>query len=407
MTISYFLQTAFISIALSANSVSANEVKVAQEAARSAAKSLVSQVQGEVTSAATRPVDAPIPKAGSVITDTGERVAVTAAGSIKYQGTALPEKNLVHGNMEAEARARLVDENFEASQVVKKGFLRSKEFDIRANAEFLDKARDAQKNPEDKIKWLTGQYTDCKQEGGEDIKDELFKTCDIYRGISDKSCHMGQLVEVDAKHKYECHQEREIKAKKCHRNLKVWCEKKHDCDSGGIVLKNIASDMAWTYKYPVLTLGTIADNYWSAACGKFTRSTKFEVKNKAAIDEFRIIVVGYDDYLRVSINGVQLYNEPGGGNILEIEKGRVVKSVEQQTQVGNAKGFSKYRYGHACELGRSNNIAVDIDLLPHLKEGSNELLIEVVVAGLGEGWIQVRTKQHCCIEQSKWEEVCP
>lgn len=216
-------------------------------------------------------------------------------------------------------------------------------------------------------------------------------------------------VEVDDVREIEFEQtceEDESAFHKCESALKLTCQKSSECDSGGIILKGLASDMQWAYQYPVLTLGTIADNYWRSGCGKFARNTAFEVKNKAVVDEFRIIRVGFDDYLRVSINGIQIYNEPYGGDLLAIERGRVAKNSQQIEDIRSRRGLFASG-GYPCELSRSNNIAVNIDLLPYLKEGMNELNIEVVVAGAGEGWIQIRTKQHCCDKWVEtWEESC-
>ena len=228
--------------------------------------------------------------------------------------------------------------------------------------------------------------------GGENLKFEEY-----YVDVQDT-----RLKEVS----YEC-EEDEDKLFYCERAIKVHCKRKVECDSGGIVLKTVASDMKWEYKYPILTVGTIADNYWGGACEKYVRETSFEVKNLSAISEFKIIEVGFDDYMRVTVNDVQVYIGPNSGHKLD-----VLKELRE-----GMFGFKMWSYRvdtgagiHVCERSTDWGFNVDIDIRPYLKEGVNKIGTEVVVYGGGEGYIKIKSKQHCCSEwEEKWEDVgsCP
>ena len=317
---------------------------------------------------------------------------VSVAEVMNFQGTEVPEKAFADGNIYDASQKKSTDANSNESIVVKDAFLKQKEFRIDGKDTFLDKADHVQKNPETYVDWLKGKYSDCEQKGGDDLIAKEKFTCDEYQQVTDKKCKIGRILEVDAKHSYQCQRKRVSENKICSNNLTVTCEKKYDCDSGGIVLTSIASDMQWQYSYPNLILGSIGDNYWSGWCAKYVRSTKFEVKNKKLIEEFRIIQAGYDDHMRISINGAQIINYPYGGDYLIVKNG----AVETRNDGSN----------YSCELNTSYVTNTNIDLLPYLKEGTNEILMEVVVGGAGEGWIKIKTNQHCCIQKETWNEVC-
>ena len=184
----------------------------------------------------------------------------------------------------------------------------------------------------------------------------------------------------------------------CSQSLKLTCKQAGECDSGGIVKASVSSDMKFEYSYPYLTIGTIADNYWGGRCDAYDRVTKFQVRNKEEIKEFKIVQVGFDDYLWIKVNGHTVYVGPDGGNRLEI------------VQTGGFFNFKVIETGNgrrSCERETNWNFNVDINLLPYLKEGENEIWIRVIVAGAGEGWMKIIAKQHCCMSwQEQWSEQC-
>ena len=184
----------------------------------------------------------------------------------------------------------------------------------------------------------------------------------------------------------------------CAQSLKLTCKQAGECDSGGIVKASVSSDMKFEYSYPYLTIGTIADNYWGGRCDAYDRVTKFQVRNKEEIKEFKIVQVGFDDYLWIKVNGHTVYVGPDGGDRLEIvQKGGFFNFKVVET--GNGR--------HSCERNTNWNFNVDINLLPYLKEGENEIWIRVIVAGAGEGWMKIIAKQHCCMSwQEQWSEQC-
>jgi len=315
---------------------------------------------------------------------------LSVGGILNYQGSSPPEVQYGEGGISSAANDLAHSHGY--LSLVTNSMAKIDDEDLSLNDAFLNKSRLIQKNPEKYVDWITGGYPDCEGDEENEIVNKTTKTCDEYHQITDKQCLIGRNIQVEARHKYECHKERLVEKKSCFKKLTVRCEQGTDCDSKGIIMTSVESDMKWEYNYPFLTIGTIADNYWRAWCGKFVRSTKFIVKNKELIDELKIVEVGFDDYMRISINGTQVYNGPFGGTTL--------RTADDVVTNGSGNWYK-------CELNTSWQYNVDINLLPHIREGENEIITEVVVAGAGEGWMKIKTKQHCCVPKDTWEEVCP
>ncbi len=266
------------------------------------------------------------------------------------------------------------------------------------NLGYLDKALSFAKN-NNEFDFLSDATSTC-QSSEEKITTHTEKTCDQYYDLKTNSCFPKQIVEIDPEYKYACNKIREEKIKTCREEItSITCKDSHECDLGGIEPGTVASDMKYVHEGGILTIGTIADNYWPGNCGVYDRSTTFNIKNKDKIKEFTLSRVGFDDYMQIILNDKLIYIGPDGGNKLEV---KTIGSKFWKTKVVD-NGYGH----HACERGVSWDQQPNIDLKPHLKEGENILKTRVIVGGVGEGWLQIRAKQNCC---SKWdikrEEKC-
>jgi len=315
---------------------------------------------------------------------------LSIGGILNFQGIELEETQYFNGEMSTSLEKANTDEQY---KLLQSAFESQKDYEVQAKSSILNKARYIQNHPEEYVDWISGGQSDCEESDKEDLITKQTKVCDEFHQLTTNQCLVGRKIKIEGAHTYECNKERIVEKKSCFNQLSVTCKKGQDCDSKGVILTSIASDMKWKYSYPYLTIGTISNNYWHAWCGKFVRNTKFMVKNKEAIDELSIVELGFDDYMRILINGVQVYNGPKGGDRLETTgRGTVYTSSENQ---------------YNCELYTNWRFNTNIDLLPFIKEGENEITMEVVVGGAGEGWMKIKTMQHCCIEEESWEEICP
>ncbi|MBA8667345.1 hypothetical protein H1Q59_05505 [Holosporaceae bacterium 'Namur'] len=278
------------------------------------------------------------------------------------------------------------------------GFIRDEDNNIRNNKGYLDKALKTVKEADEKFDFLTGGYTDCKpEEEGSEVKSE--KTCDQYYDMMENTCFPKQVVEIDPKYTYLCNKKREVREKLCSDVIKkVKCKHTGNCNANGIVEGSIepVKDIYWSYNYPFLIIGNRdSNNTWNGVCLKVERTINFQIKNRNIIEEFKLIRVGYDDYMRVTVNGKQVYIGPESGTQLEVVA-RPIKWWRDNKVVNTGTG------DFACERSTNWKFNVNIDLKPFLVEGANNIKFEVVLSGGGEGWIEIIAQQHCCKD---WEIV--
>jgi hypothetical protein len=265
------------------------------------------------------------------------------------------------------------------------------------NLGFLDKAIKYSKNSE--FDFLNSKNIQCPSIT-ENLVTTTEHTCDQYYDLKNSNCFPKQVVEIDPEYKYLCQKTRDEKIKTCNDEItSIQCKETQECDMGGIEKGTLASDMKFEFKNGVLTIGTIADNYWSGYCTIYDRATTFKITNKDKIKEFLLFKVGFDDYLQIILNDHLIYIGPDGGNKLEVKT--IGHGFRSRQVVDNGSG------PHACERNESWERNPNIDLKPYLKEGENIIKIRVIVAGKGEGWLQIRAKQNCCVNWDiKRETIC-
>lgn len=187
-----------------------------------------------------------------------------------------------------------------------------------------------------------------------------------------------------------CHENRPTVNLTCSRRLVVACDPATDgCDAGGIVPGSWSGDMRVGLTAAgngdfILQFGTIADNYWGGYGAVYDRTLTFEITDPNLITRFALTRAAFDDWLLVKVNGAVVYVGPYGGDRLEVIQYWWLKRVR----------YCATCYGFA-ELGTSWNRSLNIDLTPYLVEGSNTLFMRTIVAGGGEGAIQITTRQKC------------
>jgi hypothetical protein len=263
--------------------------------------------------------------------------------------------------------AQTVNDNFEKSD---------KRFSKFVDESWAKKSLEITSNPLERLK---NYDVNCQH-----------KKADIDTAVNLKDYQVTEKQTISKLETQTCEEPGE-KIFECDRKLHLKCKKSDDCDNGGVIAASVVSDMKWEYQYPFLIIGTIADNYWGGHCAIYDRITKFEIRNKEKLTEFRIVQVGFDDYMWIKVNGHTVYVGPDGGQYIEVINGAV------------ENGHGRRR----CERMTNWNNGVDIDLKPYLKDGQNEIFMRVVVAGNGEGWMKIRARQHCCKEWIEtWETGC-
>ena len=251
---------------------------------------------------------------------------------------------------------------------------------------YMDAAKHRIKDAASKFDFISGKYKQCES-GDETTKYKAEEMCDEYFDVKISECLANQVVEIDPKYTYQCTKKREEREKVCTDVVTAKCNNEgSNCNSGGIVMSSLNSDMQFTYNYPELIIGTIADNYWSGSCTVYDRSTTFDIINLDKITEFSIKQVGFDDYMWIKVNGHTVYVGPDGGDRIEVTTEKEVHSfghIKWETEnigVTNGAGL------RGCERMTNwvRNVDIDLKNLRYLHEGKNEIWIRVIVSGHGK-----------------------
>lgn len=200
----------------------------------------------------------------------------------------------------------------------------------------------------------------------------------------------------------------------------------------------------------ILQFGTIADNYWGGWGAVYDRNLTFDIRDVGLITRFALTRAAFDDWLMVKVNGNLVYVGPRGGDRLEIyspppvfEPSSTRECQQYYDEWGSSwicydkqsgwrwdgGGYSNQTSFQSCttvsggwncipadyrtgmvqycatcfswpELSTSWNFGLNIDLRPYLKNGSNTIFMRTIVAGGGEGAIQLTTRQMCPLQCS-------
>jgi len=292
-----------------------------------------------------------------------------------YQGTDIPETQYADNpmSMEEEARSQ-VNQNDTGSFVTDSAVSRPQyQFD-RESDPLLTRSDTIQDDPESVVGSIEAEYSGCQSSTITTPPEYTEKRCTEWR---------------------------ETELRTCTETLQLSCNRPVECDAGGIQLNTVQSDMSWDYTYPILTLGTVSDNIWGGYCAIYDRSTTFTIEDIGKVAEFTLIQTGFDDWIRISVNGTVVRVGPYGGDRLEV--------VEQELFSGYT--YKRVQYSATqtggCELSTSWNQSLNIDIKPYLRTGSNTIDMRVIVAGGGEGWMKFRATQYCdCDWQESWTSTC-
>jgi len=288
-----------------------------------------------------------------------------------FQGTDVPETQYGNNPMAIEDEARLqVNQNDTGSFVTESAVSRPQfQFD-RETDPLLTRANAIQDDPESVAGSIEAEFSACQS----------------------------STITTPPEYSEEvCTEWRETELRNCTETLQLTCNRPVECDAGGIQIASLRSDMRWDYTYPTLTLGTNAGNIWSGYCTLFDRRTTFDIEDINKVKEFTLIQAGFDDWIRITVNGNVVRVGPFGGDRLEVIPSPIF---------GGLVSYSASMWG-GCELSTVWNQSLNINIKPYLQTGSNTIDMRVIVAGTGQGWMKFRATQYCdCDWSESWHSTC-
>lgn len=188
----------------------------------------------------------------------------------------------------------------------------------------------------------------------------------------------------------------------CEKTLTVSCVDTEECERGGIVAGSLASNIYMHVNYPNISLGTTAKIRAPGRCEILDRTVSFHLKSHELISDFRITNISYSDWIRIKLNGVQVYNTTGGDGDFQMDVSRDGYFPDHH-RCGVRSGGALVR----CNTFDYYNIYPNIDLKPYLKEGENILRIELAFGRNGQLYMNLHAKQRCCAKTSeRWDTRC-
>lgn len=186
----------------------------------------------------------------------------------------------------------------------------------------------------------------------------------------------------------------------CEKVLNMECIKTEECEMGGIIKGSIDTTLKWEYNYPNLLIGNINEYhfYCGASCAKIIMPVKFHIINKNAISIFKLKRLFLNNLLMVKLNNHVVYNSLDG------DKLDILSMTGWQSQINGGKG----RIGYCSDnAGKKDYTYVNVDLLPYLNDGVNEIIIELIYSIYGHANILIEARQQCCTNFiEKWVEKC-
>lgn len=356
--------------------------------------------------------------------------AATAAGTLPYYGTTAPETATFQDGRKFIGAAG-TSKQFDCQTYQAKSAFEQQECDA---VNFMSK------NPGSRPKFTIDKKTDPVLTGSRGI----IKQPGQVPGSSTQQCRVERTKDPATYLSETCTETQTLENLSCKRVLRVACDAQRDgCDQGGIVPNSWAGDMATSLTPDgsgnyILQFGTIANNYWSGWGAVYDRHLSFSLQDVKLITRFALTRAAFDDWLMVKVNDQLVYIGPHGGDRLEIyspapvleaagqrscttyrdeagsgwqcadaESGGNIVSYPSCTAVAGGgwnctpsdERSGLVRYCETCfsspELKTSWNLELDIDLRPHLRNGSNQIFMRTIVAGRGEGAVQITTRQLC------------
>lgn len=359
-----------------------------------------------------------------------------AAGALPYYGTTAPESANFQGGRQLIGAAGTGKQIDCQTRQAGSGFKQQE----------CDAVNFMSKNPTSRPKFTLDQKTDPVLTGSRSV----IQQPGAVPGASTQQCRVERIRNPATYLGETCTETQTLENLSCKRVLQVLCDAQRDgCDQGGIVPNSWAGDMATSLTPDgsgnyILQFGTIANNYWSGWGAVYDRHLSFSLQDVKLITRFALTRAAFDDWLMVKVNDQLVYVGPRGGDRLEIYSPPPVLETSGQrscttywdeagsgwqcVDAGSGGNIVSYpsctavaggwsctpsdgqtgmvRYCADCfsgpELKTSWDLGLDIDLRPHLRNGSNQIFMRTIVAGRGEGAVQLTTRQLCprnCREQ--------
>lgn len=309
--------------------------------------------------------------AGSVSTDVFS--ADLGAAIPSYQGTNIDQTKYSTEFMGDDATSAAADSH-EAQLIYQSGANRP-DMQIDPNSSMMTNAKSIATTPQNTVDMLSGRYSACTTDGGDPITEKEIKTCDEYQSVTESSCQVGQIVEVDAKHSYKCERSKTRWDKTCDKTLSVNCATMGQCVSSGV--SGFSSSGGMSVSFAGSVLRATSTSTWCGSPSSNRTTITFNVNDINKLSRFFLRRIRSNASLYININGTRVYS------------------------LSNGSG---------CGFSGSYDYAINTSLLSYIRNGQNQITVEHSTAWDGSftGFeVEVDQNYPCCTQWSEtWSENC-
>lgn len=168
----------------------------------------------------------------------------------------------------------------------------------------------------------------------------------------------------EEREKHLCNSKKTNYSQICDKTLKITCAKECLANQLTTFSANIAPNF------------TVLIPRQPGSCSTYSKSFNFTIADLSGIKQFTLTQLSYDDFASVKINGVTLFSDIPAS-------------------------------ARSCERSTTFNSSPNINLIPYLVNGNNQIEIKVLVSGMGQVSADFAVSQKCCEQwQENWQEVC-
>lgn len=348
---------------------------------------------------------------------------------------------------------KIADQECEAVNFIAKNPENRVRFDLSPSDPAVIASRGHANNAGGMLDQITGGQ-ECVDKTTTTPAEHAIESCVEYLPIEDKSCTIGQQVDVDADSNFQCEVTYQaLERVTCQKRLTVTCASPPGCNLGGVVgtpegdmqvKTSEAEDGSLNIEF-----GVLGDRYWSGdeVVGKaYDRTMTVELADKSLVQLFKLTRARWDDWLLVSVNGTVVFVGPKGGDRLEqvqqytgtyrqadgitctysADDGGARYECRQAdysvVAVHNTCSLSagvwncdrrsmiqtsSTKFWPVAELNGGGDSNPNIDLRPYLKTGSNVIFTRTIVGGGGDAYLVFNTQVQCpTVCKDVWDDQC-
>lgn len=298
-------------------------------------------------------------------------------------------KSIDENSLDSKGRAKFQEEDY---KFINQGGL-FPNYDAEGNKAHIEDIDKIVNATETKLKDLIGQLNkegfDCKDVKGA-TQTEQSEFIHVEK-TEHKNLEFDQMFCEQLRNKYDCYKSRIVKC--AHKASESFLESSF----------NSNLPVSYDDNTGILTFGWNQNHTKHGGSGTlYDFEISFNIDNIEAVTDFKLMEIGWDDHIRITINDQQIFMGPLNGDRLELTGYKGIFG-EYRTFVTIDESGKHY----SPEYDKWWQRQLNIDLRKYLKLGKNIIKTRLIVGGSGGIWLKFISKRAICSKwEDRWEEIC-